>query len=476
MNLDGKAPATGSNVFEALVRRGFYSSAGTLVGRISAAVAAIVLARSVGAEQFGAYAGLWATVCVAVSFSQIGVTVGIRRDGTRSPGTLPVLLGNGIVIRSAIAAGALCVAFFWCLSASPGVKVSALYIPLAIAGFCTVIVDPAFAGLEVKGQQRTVAIIQSLQGVTLLIGFVCLAVLGKGLTAFAWYQAIVYTTGFLGAYFQLICSMAPSVDFSQVVQQVLSSILFGISDFLHNLYTQLPILLLSYFGTDKEVGYLAVALRLITITFMIGAAATSRAFIPALFGLYKIEFKRFREVCGFMQRVFVPMGILAATGFYVCADGIILTFLGEQYRPSIQLLRVMSWAVAMSYTALAAGAAMTAADRMGTKVAYQVFVTVIAAIVGAIATLRYGPIGASFLVLGVWTGLAFLYVVYAYQADLIKLCGFTSTLLVVLTFCIFGVAVTAILPEAYLLRPLLFVLVSLSVVFVSVRRALADMP
>lgn len=449
----------------ALLKRASFSSAGVMAAQISNALGGIIIARGVGATQFGTYAALWAAVAVATSLGQIGVTEGLRRDASRFPAALPALLGNAIVVELTIGLAALSLMYVLSVRSSVNPESWTLFLPLAVAGLCGVFIEPVFAGMEVTGRQKTVALIQFGRGVAFLAGVVILAFGGAGLDAFVWYQGLLAVIIVLTVCMGPLRSIGVSMDLTIIRSQVTTSFVFGLSGALYTLYSNLPILLLSYFGTQQQVGYFAVAMRVVGLLFMVGAAASNRAFIPALFGLYKSDLLRFREVSNLMQRFFTQLGVLVGAVLYASADVIVLILLGKEYRPAVPLLRALSIAVALSYFALGPGAALTTADRMWTKVSFQAGVTILSAVAGSLVIMYYGAIAASYTLVGTWAAIVFLYFTYSHFYKLTT-CGIPTGMLArMLAFSVFGVAVTLVLPTEWVARLSLIALGSICVLY-----------
>lgn len=181
------------NIFGTLLRRASYSSTGTLVARITAALAGIVMARSVGAKQFGLYAALWALVNLNSSFTEIGVKVSLKREGARHPDSLPCLLGNALIVKISIGICAMVIAYLFSSVVTKNEKAPLIYLPLALACISTICTELFFAALEVKGRQKLVAFFEIGRGVVFLSGFLALDFIKLDIVSFAWFQGLLYS-------------------------------------------------------------------------------------------------------------------------------------------------------------------------------------------------------------------------------------------------------------------------------------------
>ena len=445
-----------NSIFSTILKRATYASTGELIARISAAIAGIIIARAVGPAPFGVYAVVWVLIMLSVAFTRVGVTMGLKRDGARIPRLLPSLLGNSIIVKAIIGLCALSVAYFSLSAVTRSEKAPVLFLPLALAGFSTLCVEPLFAALYVKGRQKLVSFLMMGRGFLFLTGVGILFYFKFDIIVFAWYQGILYFVALIIVCFTVISIISISVNFSKILSQVKGSFVFGISGILYSIYTQLPILLLSHFRTEEEVGFFAVAFRFVELSLLFGVAASNNTFIPSLFGFYKTNRDKFRHICESMQKLFVPVGIFIASALYVCADTIIIILQGEEYRQAIGILRILCWIVAIHYAVLAAGASLTAADRMWIKVFFQVCTTLTTLLVGVVFIKHYGATGASYAMIILQLVLIFLYVPYAYRKKLIGFSGLAKISLPAVLMVLLALIIVQLIPDYNLLTPAIF--------------------
>lgn len=450
-----------NSVYSTILKRATYASTGTIIARISAALAGLIIARTVGPAAFGVYAAVWALIGLSIGFSEIGLTTGLKRDGVRLPRLLPSLLGNALIVKTMLGLFALVIAYFSLSLVSRNVIAPMLFLPLALAGFSALCAEPFFAVLQVKGQQKLVSFFMMGRGLLFLLGIVILASFGFNIRTLAWYQGLLYFTASIVLCFLTIPIVSITVSFSNVLNQIKSSLVFGISEFLFSVYSKFPILFLSHFRTEEEVGFFAVAFRFVSLCLLAGSAASNDAFLPSLFGMYKASRKKFLQICASMQRLFIPLGIFIASALFICSDAIIIILQGEQYLPAAKMLRIMCWVVAIFYGVLASGAALTAGDRMWIKVAFQAIVTIITLGVGFIIIKHYGAFGASYLLVILWLCIMFLYIPYAFRKKLISFSGFERLLAPISLTILLTILTFNAIPNHYLLGPSIFFIGSL---------------
>lgn len=439
-----------------IFKRASYISTAILVARSTSAIAGIIIARAVGPSSFGLYAAVWALIEMSIAFTEIGLTNGLKREGSRHPKIIPSLLGNALLVKFMIGVCTFIVAYFSLPVISKDVNAPFLFLPLALAGFAVLCSELLFTALHVKEKQGLVALIMTFRGFIFLVGVGLFAFIGSDIVTIAWFHGILYSLTALTTLYVVIRIVSVDWKPQRILTEIKKSAVFGFSVHLASMWNTIPILFVSHFLDIKEVGYFAVALRFTAIMMVPGLAAKADVFLPALFGLYSTNRGQFRLVCKRMQKLFSSLGILAASTLFVFSDIAILILQGEEYRPAIRILRIMCWYVALSYGALTVDASLTAGDKMWQKVAIQLVVTLVTLGAGPYLIITYGIIGASYLMVFIWINVAILFLAYAYKKDLITFTGISeiavpvllTVLLSVLSFCLFE--------GNSLLRPILF--------------------
>ena len=164
------------HAFKHLFVQATYAFTGTLLGRLSAAAAGIVMARSLQAEMFGVYSTLWELTLLCGSFTETGMTVGVQRDGASDHTKLGLLFGNAFLVRLLIGFPALVIAYFFSARMAGGISYNAIYIALSLASAAVFLSEPMYSVLQVLGKQKNIAIVESLRGFITLIGIVILVI------------------------------------------------------------------------------------------------------------------------------------------------------------------------------------------------------------------------------------------------------------------------------------------------------------
>jgi PST family polysaccharide transporter len=376
-------PEHHKDIIGTLFKRASYALSGTFVGKVSSALAGIIIARSLGVALFGTYSALWELVLLCASITETGLTIGIQRDGAGDRKRLPELVGNALFMRIVIGIVALVIAYFFSSKLSRNPQAPLIYIFLSIASLVVIVSEPLFSGMLALGRQKTVAAFESIRGIVLLVGVSILMLCHCGVIALAMLQAALYVGTLIVLLFISYRHYGLSINFGSMWHAFSTSFIYGISGQLYSIYSRAPIVLLALFTNDKQVGYFTAAMRVVGIAQVIGGGMYSRAFVPSLFEYIKISRDKFNAASRFMFVYFTLLGALAGIGLFVLAEPIILILMGKQYHESIFILRVLAFALFLIFTNFAPDAAMTAGNKNVTKVLFQIF--------GPVAGLLSGP-------------------------------------------------------------------------------------
>lgn len=436
-------------------------SIGDLVGYISTSVSAIIIARYVGSDKFGVYAATWALVSLCVALSEIGLSVGLQQEGARFPEKLPALLGNTLLVRIAIALVAFMAVYVYNFFISSKIYDTALYFPLALAGFSVVSTEPFFSVLQVKGHQKVASLIQMGRGLLFLAGTILISLMKADILIYSWYQGVLYVTTLLFV-LMTVPRIAPvAIGFSQIVRQVRQSLAFGVSGMIYSVYSQLPILMLAYFCPGREVGIYAAAARFVDVIFIVGAGVSNKAFLPLLFGLYSSSIEKFRKVSDFMQKGFTLLGIYIAVLVFISSDALILILVGNDFFKSIEVSRILCWSILVNFCIIGAGAIITASDKIAKKIVFQLIATFVGVLSGLLLIGKYMAYGAAFTAVIICLTLAAFYLPFALRHKLLYIHGFRKIIFLSVVILLVGGIAMVVFRTAYIMRIIFFLIATI---------------
>jgi len=132
----------------------------------------------------------------------------------------------------------------------------------------------------------------------------------------------------------------PSFNFKIWVSHIKESIYFTISGSLMVIYQYLPILLLSIFFTNYEVGIFSAPYRII-ITVCSAGFLLPMAFYPVFSELYEKDKVRFLRNQKIFRRFMIAVGLIVATLGIIFSEKVIILLFGTQYISSVPVFQII---------------------------------------------------------------------------------------------------------------------------------------
>jgi PST family polysaccharide transporter len=140
----------------------------------------------------------------------------------------------------------------------------------------------------------------------------------------------------------------PSFNFRIWLLHLRESVFFAISGGLIVLYHYAPILLLSFFFTNYEVGIFSAPFRLILTIGTAGFVLPS-AFYPVFSELHSKETRKFAVARNKLQNVSIFVGLAVGLLGAVFGYKIIQFLYGDQYLESVFIFRILIWIVPLYF-------------------------------------------------------------------------------------------------------------------------------
>jgi len=211
-----------------------------------------------------------------------------------------------------------------------------------------------YADWILKGLEKFkhIAIGGSLSSMAYLLGIMYAVKDSGGLVIAAYIWSFSYFLGSLSLLYFLYSKLGiryrPSFKIKKWFFHVRESIYFTISGGLMVLYHYLPILMLSVFSTNYEVGIFSAPFRLI---LAIGAAGflIPSAFYPVLSELCCTDKKKFKLVNKNLRNIMMLIGFLFAIMVTIFGDTIVGLLFGRQYAESVVIFKILAWIVPLYF-------------------------------------------------------------------------------------------------------------------------------
>lgn len=390
--LEGSTPPPGTKPWMAVLRSFFALAVGEGAGRLFGLFAVILLARRLGADNFG----LVTVGLAAVSWFAIVVDSGTEvltvRDVSRNPTRFRELADRVIGLRLAVCSVALVlyVIGVFALSRSTFDRDVLLRFSLVLPAIA---LNLRWMVLGVRGA-KAVAIGNTLARAAILVGVV-LFVSGRGdVVRVPYLEAVgevVYGLVIIVIVARRFGFVRPKVDLRAWAMTLRGGVPLMISGAARTTLITLDVLLIGLVRGPGSAGHF-------------GAAARPAAFVVATIGLFSISFLSAYSASGHAQavglarwagRLLFPMGLLVALVLSAGSPGIIPLLYGQGYGPAEPVLSVLAWSIPLSALQMPYATALIAGHRQRVLMRNSVIVAVFMIVADAIAIPLGGIVAAA---------------------------------------------------------------------------------
>lgn len=381
----------------AAARGGALRAIGYGVGTLLAVLAAPLMIRHLGIEDFGRYVTVLSLVTVVVGFTEAGLAaITLREYSSRSGADRDGVMRDvlGIRITLALAAAGLAVLF----------AVAAGYPAVQVAG--TAGVGAAFALYSI--QTVLAASLQSelrfgwltatelLRQAVLVACIVVLVVAGAGLEPFffAMIPASALTLAITAVLVRPLMPLRPRFHPRSWWPLVRDTLTYAAAVALNAAYFRIAVVALSLMASERETGYFATAFRVMEVLIGVPLLVIGAAF-PILARAARDDRSRLDSAASRLVEVALVLGVWLALGVALAAKPIVFVLAGDESDPSIGLLRLLALALIASFVTVACAYALLSlrchrAILLSNAMAVVVSVALTLALVG-----HYGATGAA---------------------------------------------------------------------------------
>jgi O-antigen/teichoic acid export membrane protein len=318
-----------------------------LIGTALLAVTAAIVARSLGAGEFGLYASGTAAYYLADAFVELGFGIVAAREMAKRPGEEWPLLRSTTEVQ-----------LVW--SAVTAVGLLALGIGTGgVRGQVMIVLSPAIliGGLgtarqlfSVRYRALPLLIVDLISVAVQAIAMSILALLGAGALALAGVLSAVACLNTI-AVFVLALRMLdrPRVVSTRRLEILRMAIPIGIASLLSSLYFTIDQVILGWLVTSHELGYYAAAVKLLSMVVAVPGFIMA-AGIPAL-SRSAHDRRSLSRHTAMLAHWLAVTGFPLAIGLMVFARPAITLAFGHAYAPAIPLLRILMLAASLSLVA-----------------------------------------------------------------------------------------------------------------------------
>lgn len=385
--------------------------AGHLVGALAGVVASAVVIRHLGVADTGRYVTVLSLVVIAGSISDLGLSaVGVREYAVRPFEEGHRLLGNLLGMRIAfVAVGVIAATAFAVLADYPDEMVVGTV--LAGVGMALFVTQQSLAiPLHVRLRFGAVAGLVLLGQVGVAVAAVVLAVAGAGLLAFFAMNTpvlavvLVLTVIIGGTEMRVL----PAFDWAQWRRLLRTILPYSAAVVLSVLYFRIVQVMVSLLSTPEQTGYFGVSFRVLETLTTIPPLLVSTA-LPILARAARDDAERFayagRRLVETMLIAGLGLALLLFLGAQFCIDVVA----GPGYDESVDVLRILAFALVGTFVIAARGYALVSIDSMRAILVSNAIALAVVAAAGVPLISAHGAIGAGITLLCAELTLALCY-------------------------------------------------------------------
>jgi PST family polysaccharide transporter len=372
---------------------------------VSAAGTAVV-ARALGATDFGQLASALATFQLSLAFVDIGFSIVLTREMAQRPGD------RGTLTRSATQVGlmwsfliALALAGIALVSGPEGVRercLLVLAVGVALSGF-----NHARSIFMVIFDTRRIAFVDLSVTTTQLVCAALLAAVGAGaVTIAATYAAAQVLNATIGALLAYRRIDAGRPTWSDRVRMLRDALPVGVASVLASLYFVIGLVVLGWLITGPALGHFAAAAKV----FALAIAVPSLLAGSTLGGLASVAGRReaLETAAARVAHWIAAAGLPVTVGIAVFAEPLMRLLFGAHYTAAAPLLRIFMVTATLSLAANVLGTLLNALRIIRPQVIFNTIALGISVAGLLLVVPRYGVEGAA------WTGVAAEVVIVSY--------------------------------------------------------------
>lgn len=384
---------------------------GHVLGALAGVAVSAVVIRQLGVVNTGRFVTVMSLVVIAGSISDLGLSaVGVREYALRPAGEGHRLLRNLLGMRLTFVAAGIVAATAFAAAAGYGCKMVVGTLIAGVGMTLFVAQQSLVIPLHVRLRFGAVAGLLLIGQVGVAIAAVLLALAGAGLLAFL-AMNIPTTLGVLvltvviggGAVRALPAFDGP--EWRRLLRQILP---YSAAVVLSVLYFRLAQIMMSLLSSEQETGFFGVSFRVIEALTTIPALLVSTA-LPILARAARDDAERFAYAARRLAETMVLAGVGLALVIFLGARFCIDVVAGPGFESSVDVLRILAFALVGTFVIAARGYALLSLDSMRAILVSNAVALGVVAAAGVPMIHAHGAIGAAITLLAAELTLAACY-------------------------------------------------------------------
>jgi O-antigen/teichoic acid export membrane protein len=170
---------------------------------------------------------------------------------------------------------------------------------------------------------------------------------------------------------------------------------FGLASIFAFVYIQSDIIMLKYISGNSQAGYYNTSFVILTAILMLPSILFGKYLLPKYHRWANHDTKKFYNAYLKGNKLMVVSGLFVMAATFVLAKFLILNVFGEDYFPSIGLMKVLSLNLPISFLSYSIGATLVTKEHMKVKVLLMGIVALTNIVLNIILIPFYGAYGAA---------------------------------------------------------------------------------
>lgn len=314
---------------------------GSVAAQAMSTVALLLMARQLGPEQYGQYAGVTVLATFAGIIFNLGLDLWLLQRGGREPARIGEISGSLLAIKLGLGA----IWLVGMLALAGWIETPSLPIGLIRLSALMIWINSLFATILTTFksilQNSVSSLLEVLSAVVRLLGTLVLVSLGtQQASTFVWMQVGVLAFFLLIALIVALRRLELSSRWEIAVEALRQSLPYASSDLLAMLFMRQDILIIALMLGDTAAGIYSPAVGVLNAAFL-APAAVHLVMLPVLSNLFASHPQQARLTTRRAMAVFTVVGIALMIGLYLGAP-ILTWMLGARFAGSENILQILS--------------------------------------------------------------------------------------------------------------------------------------
>ena len=311
----------------------------------------IISGRYLGAEDFGVFSTSLAISTLLMYGTNLGLDSLAIRKIAIDKSISNLMFGDLVIWKALVSTAFISILFGAIYILSDNIKIQSIVYILCIAALFRSFNISCRSILQARGRFDIESYIVIYERIFIfLIGIYVLSH-GMGLVALA-YTFLVVRFSALLIYFFLLYKLFGHALYRPIGRHSITfqkeALPFGLSIMVYGLFSQVDILLLSYFKSDAETGIFSAAYKLYE-GFLIISLVLSSIVYPRLSNYSENNIEKFYYYTNQITKILILSGFIIITAIMLYSDYIIRLFFGTGFSSSADLLRILSISILLAY-------------------------------------------------------------------------------------------------------------------------------